>query len=45
LPRVKALAEQFSALNMEAHRQTKARTREQLNAALTDAIEKELGAA
>ena len=45
LPRVKAIAEQFSALNMEAHRQTKARTREQLNAALTDAIEKELGAA
>ena len=45
LPRVKAIAEQFSALNMEAHRQTKARTREQLNAALTDAIDKELGAA
>lgn len=45
LPRVKLVAEQFSGLNMEAHRQTKARTREQLNADLAGAIEKELGAA
>jgi enoyl-CoA hydratase len=39
------MAEQFSALDMEAHRQTKARTREALNTALAEAIDKELGAA
>jgi enoyl-CoA hydratase len=45
LARATDLAAQFSSLNMEAHRQTKARTREQLNAALQAAIDKELGAA
>lgn len=45
LARATDLAAQFSTLNMEAHRQTKARTREQLNAALQAAIDKELGAA
>jgi len=45
LPRAIALAEQFSRLDMAAHRQTKARTREPLNAALEAAIGKELGAA
>ena len=44
LPRARFMAEQFSSLNMEAHRQTKARTREGLSAALAAAIEKELGA-
>lgn len=44
LARATDLAAQFSTLNMEAHRQTKARTREQLNAALEAAIDKELGA-
>ena len=44
LPRAKYMAEQFAGLNMEAHRQTKARTREELSAALEAAIEKELGA-
>lgn len=44
LARATDLAAQFSTLNMEAHRQTKARTREQLNAALQAAIDKELGA-
>ncbi|MEE4146394.1 MAG: crotonase/enoyl-CoA hydratase family protein [Halieaceae bacterium] len=44
LPRAKYMAEQFAALNMDAHRQTKARTREGLSAALAAAIEKELGA-
>lgn len=43
LPRAKYMAEQFARLNMDAHRQTKARTREGLSAALTAAIEKELG--
>lgn len=38
-----ALAEQLSTLDMEAHKQTKARTREGLNAALNEAIAKELG--
>ncbi len=33
LPRAKSLAQQFSALDMEAHRQTKARIREPLNSA------------
>lgn len=45
LARATELAVRFSTLNMEAHRQTKARTREQLNAALQAAIDKELGAA
>lgn len=45
LARATELAAQFSTLNMEAHRQTKARTREQLNASLQAAIDKELGAA
>lgn len=43
LPRAIAMAQQLSSLNMEAHRQTKARIRESLNAALDAAIEKELG--
>lgn len=38
-----ALAEQFASLDMGAHQQTKARTREQLNAALDKAFDKELG--
>jgi enoyl-CoA hydratase len=42
LPRAIALAEQLSELDMKAHRETKARTREELNAALEDAISKEL---
>lgn len=45
LARAEELAGQFSVLNMEAHRQTKARTREHLNVALQAAIDKELGAA
>jgi enoyl-CoA hydratase len=45
LARATELASRFSTLNMEAHRQTKARTRERLNAALQVAIDKELGAA
>lgn len=43
LPRVVALAEQFSALNMEAHKNTKARVRADLNAALDIALAQELG--
>ena len=43
LPRAIALAEQLSGLDMEAHKQTKARIRERLNAALGQAIEQELG--
>jgi enoyl-CoA hydratase len=39
-----SMAQQLSALNMEAHRQTKARIREALNAALDASIEQELGA-
>ena len=38
-----AVAEQFASLDMGAHQQTKARTREQLNAALDKAFDKELG--
>ena len=38
-----ALAEQLAGLNMEAHKQTKARIREPLNAALDVALQKELG--
>ena len=38
-----ALAEKLSTLDMEAHKQTKARTREGLNTALNEAIAKELG--
>jgi enoyl-CoA hydratase len=45
VPRAIAMAEQFSTLDMEAHRQTKARIREGLNAALNEAIDKELGSA
>ncbi len=45
LARATELATQFATLNMEAHRQTKARTREQLNTVLQAAIDKELGAA
>ena len=45
LARAEELAGQFAVLNMEAHRQTKARTREHLNVALQVAIDKELGAA
>ena len=44
LHRAIAMAEQLSSLNMEAHRQTKARIRESLNTALDVAIEKEWGA-
>jgi len=43
LPRAVALAEQFSALNMQAHRNTKARVRADLNAALDVALAQELG--
>lgn len=43
LPRAIALAEQLAALDMEAHKNTKARTREQLTAALDTAFERELG--
>jgi enoyl-CoA hydratase len=43
LPRAIALAEQLAGLNMEAHKQTKARVRANLNAALDIALEKELG--
>ena len=43
LPRAVALAEQFSALNMEAHKNTKARVRADLNAALDIALAQELG--
>jgi enoyl-CoA hydratase len=43
LPRAKALAEQLSALDMKAHKHTKARVREDLNAALDAAFEKEMG--
>ena len=42
LPRAIALAEQLSALDMEAHKNTKARTREPLTAALDTAFEREL---
>ncbi len=45
LARATELATQFASLNMEAHRQTKARTREQLNTVLQAAIDKELGVA
>ena len=43
LPRAVALAEQFSGLNMEAHKNTKARVRADLNAALDIALAQELG--
>jgi enoyl-CoA hydratase len=43
LPRAITLAEQLAGLNMEAHKQTKARVRTDLNAALDMALEKELG--
>ena len=43
LPRAIAVAEQLAGLNMDAHKQTKARIREDLNMALGTAIEKELG--
>jgi enoyl-CoA hydratase len=43
LPRAVAMAEQLSGLNMDAHKHTKGRTREDLNAALDAAFEKELG--
>ena len=43
LERAIAMAEQFSSLDMDAHNRTKARTREQLNAALEQAVHKELG--
>jgi enoyl-CoA hydratase len=44
LPRAIALAEQLSALDMTAHKNTKARTREALSAALDTAFERELAA-
>ena len=43
LPRAIAVAGQLAGLNMDAHKQTKARIREDLNMALATAIEKELG--
>ncbi|MEH6635418.1 MAG: crotonase/enoyl-CoA hydratase family protein [Halioglobus sp.] len=43
LPRAIAVAGQLAGLNMDAHKQTKARIRENLNMALETAIEKELG--
>ena len=43
MPRAIAQAELLSALNMKAHKHTKARVREGLNAALDAAFEKELG--
>lgn len=45
LPRSIELAQQLAGLNMEAHKNTKERIREGLNAALEAAIEKELGKA
>ena len=41
LPRAGAVAEQLAALDMEAHRNTKARVREPLRAALDSAIERD----
>jgi enoyl-CoA hydratase len=41
LPRAIALAEQLAQLDMNAHRQTKARVREHLNAALDSALQRE----
>ena len=43
LPRAIAVAEQLAGLNMDAHKQTKTRVREELNAVLETVIEKELG--
>lgn len=43
LPRATELAQQLAGLNMEAHKNTKARIREGLNAALDEALRKELG--
>ena len=37
------MAEQLATLNMEAHKNTKARTRESFMAALGEAVTKELG--
>lgn len=45
LPHAKAMARQLSKLDMQAYRQTKARVREHLNAALDDALAKEPGSA
>jgi enoyl-CoA hydratase len=45
LPRSIELAKQLAGLDMEAHKHTKSRVREGLNAALGMAIEKELGKA
>jgi enoyl-CoA hydratase len=42
LPRAIEQAEQLSALNMNAHKHSKARVREDLNAALDTAFEKEM---
>jgi len=43
LPRAIAKAEQLAELDMEAHKNTKARTRETFLAVLEDAVNKELG--
>jgi enoyl-CoA hydratase len=43
LPRAIAAAEQFAALDREAHKNTKGRVRAPLNAALADALRQELG--
>ncbi|MBT4522365.1 MAG: hypothetical protein HOC23_20385 [Halieaceae bacterium] len=45
LPRATALATQLSALDMTAYKNTKARVRADLNAALDVAVERELGTA
>ena len=44
LPRVEAVAARLSTLNMEAHRNSKARTRELLNKALDEALVREFPA-
>tara|TARA_R110001592_G_scaffold337300_1_gene623457 strand:+ start:47841 stop:48521 length:681 start_codon:yes stop_codon:yes gene_type:complete len=43
MPRAIAMAEQLAALDMEAHKNTKARSRETFMAVLADAVKKELG--
>jgi len=45
MTQARSMAEQFSALDMEAHKQTKSRIRETLITLLGEVIEKELGAA
>ena len=45
MTQARSMAEQFSALDMVAHKQTKSRIREALITLLGEVIEKELGAA